>query len=84
MNTLPAKRPEPEVQETPSWRELRDRASDLLKSLIQEGKELERDLEPRVLPALKGLRAQIEKLIAKLEERVSARRPTTPPSEPPA
>lgn len=81
MNTLPAKRPSPETEEIPSWRELRERAADLLKALVDEGKELERDLEPRVLPALRTLRSQIEKLIAKLEER-AARRQTPPP--PPA
>ena len=83
MSTLPAKRPEPEVQEIPSWRELRDRAADLLKSLVQEGKELERDLEPRVIPALRSLRSQIEKLIARLEERVARRQSAPPPHEPP-
>jgi hypothetical protein len=81
MNTLPAKRPGPDTEEIPSWRELRERAAELLKSLVQEGKELERELEPRVLPALRNLRSQIEKLIAKLEER-AARRQTPPP--PPA
>ncbi len=40
-----------------------------MKEFLQEGRELERDLEPKVLPALKRLKSQIEKLIAKLEER---------------
>jgi hypothetical protein len=40
-----------------------------MQDVIREGKELERDLEPRLLPALKRLKAQIERLIAKLEER---------------
>ena len=85
MNTLPTKRPPTEptaedADEVPTWRELRERASDLLKALTREGKELERDLEPKVLPALQRLKLQIEKLIAKLERRIAAR---TPPSEPP-
>ena len=72
MNTLPAKREPKEptdVEPTPTWRELGDRIRDLLKDVVREGTELERDLEPKVLPALKRLKAEIEKLIAKLEER---------------
>jgi len=41
----------------------------VMKDFIKEGKDLERDLEPRLLPALKRLKTEIEKLIAKLEER---------------
>lgn len=75
---LPAKRPEPDdVPEAPTWRELRERATDLLNTIVREGKELERELEPRILPALRGLKAQIEKLIAKIEGRTS---PPPPPS----
>ncbi|HEX4600955.1 MAG TPA: hypothetical protein VH116_06150 [Gemmatimonadales bacterium] len=75
MNTLPTKRepaepvdPEP----SPSWRDLGERIRDLMKDFLKEGKELERDLEPRLLPALKRLKAEIEKLIGKLEERAGA------------
>jgi flagellar biosynthesis chaperone FliJ len=74
MNKLPARRSQPDdVEESPTWRELRERAADLLKSLVREGKELERDLEPRVLPGLKALKSQLEKLIATLEERITRR-----------
>lgn len=75
MNTLPTKRgpaeptdPEP----SPTWRELGERIRDVMKDFLREGKELERDLEPRLLPALKRLKAEIEKLIAKLEARAGA------------
>jgi hypothetical protein len=75
MNTLPAKRPDSDAppEEVSTWQELRERTADVLKDLVREGKELERQLEPKVLPALKRLKAQIEKLIAKLEERVAER-----------
>jgi len=70
VNTLPTKRPEPaEPEPTPTWRALGDRIHDLLKDFLDEGKRLERDLEPKMLPGLKRLKAEIEKLIAKLEER---------------
>ena len=72
MNKLPTKReplPEPEIETTATWRELGDRVRDVMKDFIKEGKDLERDLEPRLLPALKRLKTEIEKLIAKLEER---------------
>jgi hypothetical protein len=75
MNTLPAKRPDSDAppEEVSTWQELRERTADVLNDLVREGKELERQLEPKVLPALKRLKAQIEKLIAKLEERVAER-----------
>ncbi len=70
MNTLPTKRPEStDPEPVPSWRTLGDRIRDLLKDFLDEGKKLERDLEPKMLPGLKRLKAEIEKLIAKLEER---------------
>ena len=72
MNTLPKKR-EPgeslEVNTIPTWRELADRFRDLMKDFLKEGKELEREIEPKLLPALKRLKIEIEKLIGKLEER---------------
>ena len=77
MNTLPTKRepPEPvEVGETPTWRELAERFRDLVKDVLKEGKEMERELEPRLLPALKRLKVQLEKLIGKLEERAKGAR----------
>jgi hypothetical protein len=72
MNTLPTKREPPktpEVEETPTWRDLAERFRDIVKDVLREGKEMERDLEPRLLPALKRMKAQLESLIAKLEER---------------
>jgi hypothetical protein len=72
MNTLPTKRPEPaETEPVPTWRDLGERIRDLLKDVLEGGKKIERDLEPKMLPALKRLRSEIEKLIAKLEERAS-------------
>ena len=72
MNTLPKKR-EPvgptEFEVIPTWRELGERFRDVMKDFLQEGKQFERELEPKLLPALKRLRMEIEKLIAKLEER---------------
>jgi len=72
MNTLPKKREpgeSPEVNTIPTWRELADRFRDLMKDFLKEGKELEREIEPKLLPALKRLKLEIERLIGKLEER---------------
>jgi hypothetical protein len=71
VNTLPKKREPgaPEVNTIPTWRELVERFRDLMKDFLKEGKELERDLEPKLLPALQRLKLEIEKLIAKLEQR---------------
>jgi len=72
MNTLPTKAPNTEVHDvepTPTWRELGDRFRDLLKDILDEGKDLERELEPKVLPALKRLRDEVVKLIEKIEAR---------------
>jgi hypothetical protein len=79
MNTLPAKRPDndaptAEGDEVPTWKELRERTADVLKDLVREAKEFERQLEPKVLPALTRLKAQIDRLIANLEERMAERR----------
>ena len=85
MNTLPTKPPGPEpiepaeVKAIPTWRELGERFRDLLKDLgaelgaiwKKEGKDLERDLEGRLLPALRRARGEIEKLIARLEDRAA-------------
>lgn len=87
MTNLPAKRPDitpaPDVNDTPTWRELRERSADLLNELVREGKEIERELEPRVLPALRKLKAQIEKLIAKIEQRLTERERPIEPDQPP-
>ncbi len=75
MSTLPTKREPAEPEEgtmIPTWRELAERFRDLMKDFLQEGKDLERELEPKLLPALKRTKVEIEKLIAKLEERAGA------------
>ncbi len=82
METLPTKTtpstppPPVEVEVIPTWRELADRFRDVMKDFVKEGKEIERELEPKLLPALRRLRAEIERLIAKLEER--SERPVPP------
>lgn len=76
MTMLPTKRSQPEpvdVESTPTWRDLRERLRDLMDQVFKEGKELERDLEPKLLPALRKVREQIEKLIARLETRAAKR-----------
>ncbi len=85
MKNLPTKRPpgEPtEIDSTPSWRELGERVRDLLKDISaevgatwrKEGADLERDLQARLLPALQRAKREIEKLIARLEERLAKKR----------
>ena len=87
MTNLPAKRPDvtpaPDIDETPTWRELRERSADLLKEMVREGKDIERELEPRILPALRKLQAQIEKLIARIEKRLTEREQQIEPDQPP-
>ena len=79
MNTLPAK-PEPaptEVEVIPTWRDLGDRFRDIMKDIgkdlgaiwKKEGKELERELQSKLLPALNRAKLEIDKLIKRLEER---------------
>jgi hypothetical protein len=72
MNTLPTNKPgDPDIHTTPTWRELLERFVDLVKDILREGKAVERELEPKLLPALKRLKAEIEKLIAKVEARTT-------------
>lgn len=86
MNDLPAPTTPPsskvEVgtrEPPPSWQELRERFSDLLKDIgtelkdvwQQEGKGLRRDVTARVLPAAKRVKAELEKLIQRMEERLA-------------
>ena len=86
MNTLPTKPDAPEtspveVDEVPTWRELGERIRDLMKDIGAElsevwkveGKELGREAEIRTLSALKSTKLEIEKLIARMEERVARR-----------
>jgi hypothetical protein len=87
MDNLPTK-PTPveptEVEVIPTWRELGERIRDVIESVAREGKELERDLEPKFLPALKRVRAELEKLIARVEQRIAERppKPEPPPKQP--
>lgn len=79
MNTLPTK-PEPaptEVEVVPTWRDLGDRFRDIMTDIgkdlgaiwKKEGKELERELQSRLLPALNRAKLEIDRLIKRLEER---------------
>jgi len=52
-------------------RELTERLRELMNDFIREGKKIGRELEPKMLPVLKRMKVQIEKLIAKLEERAA-------------
>ena len=73
----------------PTWRELRDRFADLMKDIgselrevwEEEGKGLRREATTRLLPALRRSKDELEKLIARLEQRLkeepaSAQQPT--------
>lgn len=93
MNDLPAPTtpPTPPTQPTPSkvevgthepppsWQELRERFSDLMRDIgselkdvwQQEGKGLRRDVTARLLPAAKRVKSELEKLIQRMEERLS-------------
>ena len=63
----------------PSWRELRDRFTDLMKDIgselrevwEEEGKGLRREATTRLLPALRRSKDELEKLIARLEQRLA-------------
>lgn len=80
MDNLPTKTAEAaptEVEVIPTWRELGERFRDVMKDIgaeigktwKKEGKELEADLQSRLLPALNRAKLEIDKLIKKLEER---------------
>ncbi|HEX4632255.1 MAG TPA: hypothetical protein VH163_00370 [Gemmatimonadales bacterium] len=75
MNAL-EKTPKVEVTETehpqeptPTWRELGDRFRTVMNDLWDETRDIERELEPKVLPALRRLRDEVVKLIEKIEGR---------------
>jgi hypothetical protein len=84
MNSLPTK-PETatptEVEEIPTWRDLAERFRDVMKDIAgdigaiwkQEGNEMERELQSRLLPALNRAKLEIDKLITRLEERAEKR-----------
>lgn len=80
MNTLPTKSESSsptEVEVIPTWRELGERFRDVMKDIgveisktwKKEGKDLEKDLKERLLPALNRAKIEIDKLITRLEER---------------
>jgi hypothetical protein len=54
---------------TPTWRELGDRFRAVMNDLWDETRDIERELEPKVLPALRRLRDEVVKLIEKIEGR---------------
>ena len=80
MDNLPTKTQSStptEVDTIPTWRDLGDRFRDVMKDIgaeisqtwKKEGKDFEKDLQARLLPALNRAKLEIEKLIRKLEER---------------
>lgn len=80
MDNLPTKSPDAsptEVEVIPTWRELGNRFRDVMKDIgaeiastwKKEGKELETELQSRLLPAMKRAKLEIERLIVRLEER---------------
>jgi hypothetical protein len=86
MNDLPARTPSnpPPVEvgtrePAPTWQELRERFTDLMKEIgaelkeawQQEGKGLRREAATRLLPAAKRAKTELEKLIQRLEERLA-------------
>lgn len=84
MDNMPTQTPvEPtEVDVIPTWRDLGDRFRDVMKDIgaeisttwKKEGKELESEMQSRLLPSLKRARIEIDKLITKLEEYVAKRK----------
>jgi hypothetical protein len=91
MNTLPTQVPPPPPapvapDEVPTWHELRDRFADLMKDIgtelrelwSHEGKELREVASARAMPALRRARAELDKLITRLEQRL-AKEPPVPP-----
>ena len=86
MNNMPAKPPvveTTEVEVIPTWRELGERFRDVMKDIgaeisrtwKNEGKDLEREVQARLLPALNRAKLEIEKMIERLEERVGKKTP---------
>jgi hypothetical protein len=80
MDNLPTKTQSSaptEVDTIPTWRELGERFREVMKDIgveisqtwKKEGKDLEKDLQSRLLPALNRAKLEIEKLIRRLEER---------------
>jgi hypothetical protein len=84
MDNMPAKTPveQTEVDVIPTWRDLGDRFRDVMKDIgaeisttwKKEGKELESEMQSRLLPSLKRARIEIDRLITKLEEYMAKRK----------
>lgn len=77
LPTKPQSSTPTEVDTIPTWRALGERFRDVMKDIgaeisqtwKKEGKDFEKDLQARLLPALNRAKLEIEKLIRKLEER---------------
>lgn len=77
MESLTTK-PETDVDEIPTWRELGERLRNVMKDIVaelgntwkKEGKDLEQEVQARLLPALKRARIELDKLVTRLEERM--------------
>jgi hypothetical protein len=77
MDNLPTKTQSSTPTEVDTWRDLGERFREVMKDIgaeitqtwKKEGKDFEKDLQARLLPALNRAKLEIEKLIRKLEER---------------
>ena len=77
MDSLTTK-PQTDVDEVPTWRDLGERLRDVMKDIVtelgnvwkKEGKDLEQEVQARLLPALKRARIELDKLVTRLEDRM--------------
>jgi hypothetical protein len=77
MDSLTTK-PQTDVDEVPTWRDLGERLRDVMRDIVaqlgsvwkKEGKELEQEVQARLLPALKRARIEVDKLVTRLEDRM--------------
>lgn len=63
----------PRVPSVATWQDLGSRFRDVMIDLVKDGKAFERGLEPKLLPALRRLKSDVQRLITKLELRARRR-----------